>query len=250
MEATSLDMNVGNNAASAEPRQLVNYAHRRLREAILSNDIPADTALSQVQLARQLGLSRTPLREALRLLEHEGLARVEVNKKVTVANVSPEDLDALYALRIQQESLAIFAAVRAFDPENIQRASEHLAAMEDAAGAHDYERWTEHHRVFHMSLVAGVNDRLTRSIHQHFDHAERYRMIYLSESETNWERSTLEHREILDAVLTRKPAEASELLAQHYSHTARGVLAAIDGCYTPDLMNAAVTMALSLRFQQ
>ncbi|MFI7480944.1 GntR family transcriptional regulator [Kocuria sp. M1R5S2] len=229
---------------------MVSYAHQQLRDAILSNAIPADTTLSQVQLAKQLGLSRTPLREALRLLEHEGLATVEVNKKVTVANVSPEDLDALYALRIQQESLAIFAAVRAFDPENVDRAREHLTGMEDAVNGQDYEQWAQHHRVFHMSLVAGVNDRFTRSIQQHFDHADRYRRIYLSESQTNWGRSMVEHRSILDAVLSRKPAEAAELLARHYSHTARGVLTAIDGDYTPDLMNAAVTMALSLRFQQ
>ena len=64
---------------AAEPRKLVSFAHRQLREAILSNAIPADSTISQVQLAKDLGVSRSPLREALRVLEHEGLATVEVN---------------------------------------------------------------------------------------------------------------------------------------------------------------------------
>ena len=236
--------------AAAEPRQLVSFAHRQLREAIISNAIPADSTISQVQLAKDLGVSRTPLREALRLLEHEGLATVEVNKKVTVANVSPEDLDALYALRIQQESLAIFTSVKKADKDRIDRAREHLEGMQNAIGDQDYERWAKHHRIFHMSLVDGVGHRFCKSIRQNFDHAERYRRIYLNDSDTNWNQSQIDHRSIFDALAEGNPASAAELLAGHYSHTAQGVLAAIDAGYTPGLMNAAVTMAISLRFQQ
>jgi DNA-binding GntR family transcriptional regulator len=234
----------------AEPRKLVSFAHRQLREAILSNAIPADSTISQVQLAKDLGVSRTPLREALRLLEHEGLATVEVNKKVTVANVSPEDLDALYALRIQQESLAIFTSVKKGDRDRIDRSREHLEGMQKAIGDHDYERWAKHHRIFHMSLVDGAGHRFCKSIRQNFDHAERYRRIYLKDSDTNWNQSQIDHQSIFDALAAGNPASAAELLADHYSHTARGVLAAIDAGYTPGLMNAAVTMAISLRFQQ
>ena len=243
-------MKVQTDELAAEPRKLVSYAHRQLREAILTNAIPADSTISQVQLAKHLGVSRTPLREALRLLEHEGLATVEVNKKVTVANVSPEDLDALYALRIQQESLAIFTSVQKADQGRIDRSREHLEGMQQAVSDQDYAEWAHHHRVFHMSLVDGVGDRFCKSILQNFDHAERYRRIYLSESETNWNQSMVDHQSIFDALANGNPAAAAELLAGHYSHTAKGVLTAIDADYTPGLMNAAVTMAISLRFQQ
>jgi DNA-binding GntR family transcriptional regulator len=236
--------------SAAEPRKLVSFAHRQLREAILTNAIPADSTISQVQLAKHLGVSRTPLREALRLLEHEGLATVEVNKKVTGANVSPEDLDALYALRIQQESLAIFKSVQKADQDRLDRSREHLEGMQSAIGDHDYVRWAKHHRIFHMSLVDGVSDRFCKSIRQNFDHAERYRRIYVSESDTNWNQSQVDHQSIFNALVEGNPAAAAELLASHYSHTAKGVLAAIDAGYTPELMNAAVTMAISLRFQQ
>lgn len=250
MVESSSEVQVYEPAGAAEPRKLVSYAHRQLRDAILTNAIPADTTISQVQLAKRLGVSRTPLREALRLLEHEGLATVEVNKRVTVANLSPEDLDALYALRIQQESLAIFTSVQNAGPDRVDRTREHLEGMRHAIDEQDYDQWAQHHRIFHMSLVEGVGDRFCKSIRQNFDHAERYRRIYLSESDTNWSRSMVDHQSIFDALVSRNPSGAAELLASHYSHTARGVLSAIDGDYTPHLMNAAVTMAVSLRFQQ
>nr|WP_276584721.1 GntR family transcriptional regulator [Brevibacterium permense] len=232
----------------AEPRHLVNYTHQRLRDAILTNELPSASSLSQVQLAKDLGVSRTPLREAVRLLEHEGLATVKVNKQVMVASVSPEDLDALYSLRIQQESLAIFETVRTTRKDRFTSTHEHLESMEAAVARHDFESWTNSHRNFHLSLVLGTNDRLNKSISQLFDHADRYRRIYLNDSDTNWAKSMEEHRQIHEASTSSQPARAAELLAEHYSHTACGVLQALDSEYEPTLTLGARTMAYSLRF--
>lgn len=235
-------------ASAAEPRRLVDYAHRQLRNAILTNSLPADTAVSQVQLAKQLGLSRTPLREALRLLQHEGLATVQANKRVRIAQVTPEDLDSLYSLRIQQESLAIFTLTQRGSLADPALAERSIVAMERAAAEGEYEQWRRAHRAFHLSLVQGVDARLDRSILQHLDHAERYRKIYLDESATHWERGAAEHRSIVGAVTAGDGARAAELLAEHYAHTAGGVLAVIDSDFVPHLILAARTMAMSLRF--
>lgn len=231
-----------------ENRRLVEYAHSRLRADIISNRIPAHTSISQVKLADELGVSRTPLREALRMLQHEGLARVEANKRVTIADVNPEDLDSLYALRIQQESLAVFQHTRRAADDERQESRRNLEAMFSAIHADDIDAWNLAHRRFHMSMASGLHERFETSISRHFDHAERYRHIYLVGSDANWSQSSQDHNAICEAYVEGHAAWTAELLAKHYARTAKSVLHTIDPEFVPELVTSAVTMALSLRF--
>ncbi len=74
--------------------------HRRLRKLILDGSYPPGTLLSQVEVAEALGVSRTPLREALRMLQEEGLIEAERNQRARIPSFDPQVLDALYASRI------------------------------------------------------------------------------------------------------------------------------------------------------
>src|SRR5438034_4316596 len=85
--------------------------HDRLRRAILRGEFDPRVPISQVQLAARLGVSRTPLREALRMLQREGLIDSEPNRRVRVAELSVVDLEQLYAARIVIEALATRIAV-------------------------------------------------------------------------------------------------------------------------------------------
>src|SRR5439155_19968284 len=85
--------------------------HDRLRESILKGGLDPRVPISQVQLAARLGASRTPLREALRMLQREGLIDSEPNRRVRVAELSVLDLEQLYAARIVIEALATRIAV-------------------------------------------------------------------------------------------------------------------------------------------
>lgn len=233
---------------TAEPRELVEYARDRLRTAILTNRLRASDSLSQVQLAKEFGISRTPLREAVRLLEYEGLATAHFNKRVTVSAVSPEDLDSLYAMRITLESLAIHANVPRMDAGFIAGSEARLVAMGKAADARDFESWSKIHREFHLELVSGRGERMDRQILQGFDHGERYRRLYLDESAYNWTKSMEEHVALHTACAVGDRAGAARLLTDHYVSTAVGVLAVIDPDYAPDLITAAKAMARSLIF--
>ena len=235
-------------AAPGENRRLVEYAYSRLRGEIISNRIPANSSISQVKLADELGVSRTPLREALRLLQHEGLARVEANKKVKISQVNPADLDALYALRIQQESMSVFHATRNASDEDRERSRLSLETMLGAIRSDDIDAWSKAHRDFHLSMAAGLHERFDISIARHFDHGERYRHIYLTGSEVNWLQSSKDHNDIYDAFSSGEAARAGELLAAHYARTAKSVMRSIDPDYVPSLVPTAITMALSLRF--
>ena len=90
-----------------------------LRESILNGALPPGESLSQVQLATKLGVSRGPLREAVRMLQREGLVEAEVNRRGRVSSFSMDDLEQLYAMRIVHESLAIRITVPRFTQKDI-----------------------------------------------------------------------------------------------------------------------------------
>src|SRR5260370_40924639 len=77
-----------------EVRQAIPYVHAYLRECILDGTLTPGTKLSQVSLAEQLGISRTPLREGLRMLQEEGLVAIEPNQRTRISGLAPQELDA------------------------------------------------------------------------------------------------------------------------------------------------------------
>ena len=87
-------------------RDNVEQVYRRVREAILEGEIPPGSAMSQVALADELGVSRTPLREALRMLQCEGLVDAQANRRVTVKPISATDLEELVVMRVALETEA------------------------------------------------------------------------------------------------------------------------------------------------
>src|SRR6202000_3510828 len=95
-------------------RQAIPHVHAYLRECILDGTLTPGTKLSQVSLARQLGVSRTPLREVLRMLQEEGLVEIEPNHRARVAGLDPQELDDVYASRILLGTLALSMTMTRF----------------------------------------------------------------------------------------------------------------------------------------
>ena len=149
-----------------------------LRESILNGTLPPGETLSQVQLASKLGVSRGPLREAVRMLQREGLVEAELNRRGRVSSFSIDDLEQLYAMRIVHESLAIRINVPRFTKRDVDGLRSCLRRMESLA-AHDLRQWQAVDREFHFSLVAHSGDRLMRTIRELYDHADRYRGLYI-----------------------------------------------------------------------
>ena len=225
-------------------RQNVKLVHQRVRQAILSGDIPAGAQISQVRLAEELGVSRIPLREALRLLEREGLVESEVNLRVRVAALSVSDLEQLYAMRMQLEALGVRLTVPSLKKEDLARLEEILARMDECAKAQDYEGWEVPHRAFHAALVAHAGDRLGGMISQLYDHAERYRRAFMLETSRAWDKSMAEHRDIFEVCKEGDSAAAAERLARHYSVTALSLIAAMAPEHEPLALRTALRMAM------
>src|SRR5579871_5310780 len=117
--------------------------HERLRDAILRGELEVGAPMSQVKLAEQLGVSRTPLREAVRMLQHEGLILTERNRRARVAPLSAADVEQLYAQRLVLEALALRLSVPRFaarDLDELRRQLDRMHELEDERATEDWEQ--------------------------------------------------------------------------------------------------------------
>jgi DNA-binding GntR family transcriptional regulator len=220
-------------------RDSTGVVHKRLREEILSGEIAAGTGLSQAQIAKQLGISRGPVREAFRLLEREGLIISEVNQRARVAPFSIDDLEQLYAVRIATEALGVALSVPRLSAEELDSLDVALAEMDALAGV-DVAAWEQVHQRFHRLLASHAGERIERLILDLFEHAERYRRAYVTGEPRAWSQGAAEHREIVEACRARDAPLAASRLARHLSRTALTVLMLVAPEHDPQVVRAAV----------
>jgi DNA-binding GntR family transcriptional regulator len=222
------------------------HAYREVRAAILDGGLAPGSVFSQVQLAARLGISRTPLREALRLLQNEGLVRAEPRRRFRVASLDLGDLEQLYAMRLCLEPLAVRATVPLLsdaelgDMRSALEEAAHALARGEAAGLR------APHRRFHLGLVAHAGRRLTDTVSELWDHAERYRLLYHHTAADEMAVYTLagsEHRAILAAAEEREQERAAALLAAHLARTALTIFASRDPGQEPRLIRDALLHA-------
>src|SRR3954465_9718641 len=141
--------------------QHVALVHTRLRDAILRGELPAGQTTSQVTLARDLDVGRTPLREALRMLQREGLVVSEPNRRVRIAELSSSDAEELYVMRIALESVAIRITVPTLTSTDFAELEGYMAQMDHYMRADDRPGLPLPHRAFHDRLVRTAGERVT-----------------------------------------------------------------------------------------
>ncbi len=227
---------------SGKARDMTWTVYSSLRESILNGAIAPGASLSQVQLASKLGVSRGPLREAVRMLQREGLVEAEVNRRGRVSSFSIEDLEQLYAMRIVHEALALRINVARFTKADLSALRGHLRRMDELAG-HDVRQWQVVDRQLHLALVTHVGDRMMRMIRELYDHADRYRSLYIKEVPRALSIAAGEHKRIVDACAEGDAAQASAELARHLARTALTVMTHHAPEHDPTTVRAAVRLA-------
>jgi GntR family transcriptional regulator, rspAB operon transcriptional repressor len=235
---------VGPPAAERRAGGNVEAVHQQVRRLILRGELLPGQAISQIALARLCGVSRTPLREALRMLQREGLITSEPNRQVTVAPFSLPDLEQIYAMRVVLESAAVRCAVTKMTPEDVADLQGHIARMDHFAASSDYERWEVPHLAFHHALVVKAGPRFALTLAELSDHGERYRRYYTEHASRSWERGAREHRAILAAVKLADPEASAHNLVAHLAHTVYSVIALIDPSYDPFMLDSVITSLL------
>jgi len=166
-----------------------------LREAIATGALPEGDALVQDEIAAALGVSRTPIREALRMLEAEGWIDFLPHRGAVVSTLSADEIRQIFEIRFALESLALRQSVPLLVPADFDRLAGILRAMDGEA---DAGAWLALHREFHMGLYTHANDRLRRLIEEQHDAVERYLRIEFVAMNTADDDSA-EHNAILTA---------------------------------------------------
>lgn len=183
-----------------------------LREAIVQGVFQEGQSLRQDEIAAQFGVSRIPLREALRQLEAEGLVLLSPNRGATVAVMSPEEAQEICEIRVVLEGLALQLAIPRLTEADLDKASEILKKTERET---DVGRWAKLNWEFHAVLY-GAGDRprllsMVKTLHINID-----RYIRLQMAKMNYlEKSQQEHQQILDACRKRDSKTAVRLLKRH-----------------------------------
>ena len=174
-----------------------------------------DTPLRQDALAAELGVSRIPIREALRQLEAEGLVVFNPHRGAVVSSLSVDEIEELFELRAQIESDLVRRAVVRTKADQIARAKEILKAYEAAFRAGEVAEWGKLNWEFHSTLYAPADRPFTMAIiqrlHQQSDRYMRMQLV-LTHGES---RAIDEHRAILAAVTEHDVKKASALMRQH-----------------------------------
>lgn len=221
--------------------------YTRLRIMILDGVFPPGSMLSQVKLAESLGVSRIPLREALRMLQQEGLIEAEHHQRARVPSFEPSIVDSLYASRILLEALGIRLTVPRLDQSDLQALKQTLAELDEVAAHIDLDAWEKPHRRFHSLLVSHAEDSMRQRMTSYADQCEYYRRLYYRLVSQQYptrsaEAIAAEHHAIASACMQGKADLAAYLLTRHYARTALTVL----GQMAPEFDPIAVRMALQM----
>jgi len=194
---------------------------RLLLEEIVRGDLAPSEGINEAELSSRLGVSRTPLREALRMLQREGLVISQPNHRVRIAELSGDDAEELYIMRIALECVAIRITVPRLTSSDFAELEGYMAQMDHYMRSEDRYGLRVPHRAFHDRLVRGAGERVAITIGQLFDHAERYRNLSRQVAVVPRED---EHRKIVTAALGRRLEETVELSKRHVELTAEIIL--------------------------
>ena len=188
-----------------------------LRDAILTGELPPGQTLTETDLSRQLGVSRAPIREALRILNSEGLVETVPYHGTKVRQLLKADIVELYSMRIILETFAVEQIIAASDPEHIDILMSFYDRMVTAGKKNDLKVINEIDREFHDTLIAMSGHSLLQSMWQMVAMRVRQVMALRNRQNTDLTQIARNHLPLIEAVRDGDVAEAKELLGKHIS---------------------------------
>jgi DNA-binding GntR family transcriptional regulator len=197
-------------------------AYRQLKQLILDNEIPAGSQMLELEAAARLGMSRTPVREAMVRLEQEGMVELRSRHGMRVLPISADALAEIYEILTALEGAAAEAAARkGADDEQLAGLQHAVDDMEVALASDDLIRWSRADARFHRLLVelAG-NRRLAALVEQVSDQAHRARLTTLR-MRPKPVGSNRDHAALVQAIRDRDPQRARDIHEQHRRRAAQ-----------------------------
>lgn len=191
-----------------------------LRQAILKGELAPGERLMEIQLAERLGVSRTPIREAIRKLELEGLVKMVPRKGAEVAKISEKNLNDVLEVRRALEELAVELACQRLAVEDIAKLKEQNAKMAEQMDNADSTLMAQADEEFHDIIYYGTgNDRLVQMLNNLREQMYRYRLEYIKDRSS---RANLirEHDAIIAAMESRDVVQAKSVMYKHIENQA------------------------------
>ncbi|WP_051580791.1 GntR family transcriptional regulator [Pseudonocardia acaciae] len=220
------------NPLAAPPRTRTAYEHVRatLRAAILDRTLSAGERLVQSELASQLGVSTTPVREALRDLATEGLVLFDSHRGAIVRPLNIDEVREIYELRMTLEPIMVRRVIERITDEQLARAADLAAQMRTES---DMSTWVNLNRAFH-GVFTEIDDksRLATILAGLRDSAAGYVAVSLDAQPRHIAEANAEHEQLLDIYRRRDADAAIELTLQHL----RSTLAIIEEAHTEGLL--------------
>lgn len=196
---------------------------RTLREAILTGELKPGERLMEMQLAAKLGVSRTPIREAIRMLQQEGLAVTLPRRGAEVAAMTEKDMEDVLKIREALEILAVQLASEKITAEQITQLEEKLTAFEEAVKTVEVKQIAQTDIDFHDFIYdAAENPRLVGMLNNLREQIYRYRVEYLKD-EKNYPRLIEEHKQIIIGLKERNKDYVVEMMKKHMDNQADAV---------------------------
>jgi DNA-binding GntR family transcriptional regulator len=196
-------------------------AYDYVRERIRDGRLRSGARIKSEDIASELGISRMPVREAIRQLDSEGLVTIRANRGAVVTVLNPEEILELFEMRSVLEGIAIKRAIDRFDEDAFTTLEMHLLRLERAQG--DFSHWIARHNDFHDFICAQSGARrLFTDVQRLRTAVEPYLRIVLGTPQS--ENALAEHRKLIDAIRQGDPRIAEEVIRKHILETAHDLI--------------------------
>lgn len=199
-------------------RPLREIVYEQLKMQILQGIIKPGTRMMEVELADDMGVSRTPVREAIRKLEKEGLVTIEPRRGAYASEISLKDMVDTLEVREDLEGLAAALAAERITPEQVKELEDITARYREAIEAKDTESIIHYDEIFHKHIVScAENETLSQITGTVQELALRFRYFYYDDF-SRYESMPGEHRAILAAISSGDTDAARETAEKHVNH--------------------------------
>lgn len=191
-------------------------AARRIRDMIVAGEFEPGSRIAERIITERLGISRTPLREAFKILEAEGLVRIEPNRGAMVTQLSLSDIEAAIEMLIGLETVAAEHVCQRATQKEIDAIARMHGDMVDAHHAGDLMAYFHLNQSIHQAIIdCAHNPVLSRVYQAESARISRYRYAG-NLQKARWDRAMQEHEQILDALVHREGMLLREILRAHH----------------------------------
>ncbi len=218
------------------PISLEKFAYDSIKNAIIQFQLVPGQSLVESDLASMLGISKTPVRDALLRLEREGLVKKVAYKGTYVAEITIKGIADIFMIRAQLESLAARLACGRLDEQDIAEAQKYINLMDELIQKGDIKEASANNTHFHDLIISKADSEwLCQILSNLDDHLKRYRILSNYQS-GRLKKSLHEHQLVLDAIVKKDPDYAESLMKQH-------IISVLEDLETQDDLNNLVQQA-------